>query len=196
MTRWGRLEWMEIGTVPSAAWQCGYCDCHVASEKGWVAGQKRAPFACIRICPQCQGPSFFYDHDWVVLPRSLPAQPVSNVPSPLDELYQEARESVKARAYTGAVLICRKMLMNIAVHLGAPENLSSFVKYVDYLADAGYVPPGARPWIDYIRARGNEATHEVQLMGQKDAEGVLTFIENLLRQIYEIPSKLQVPNTE
>jgi hypothetical protein len=38
------------------------------------------------------------------------------------------------------VLLCRKMLMNVAVHEGAAEGLK-FIEYVTYLSDHGYVPP-------------------------------------------------------
>jgi hypothetical protein len=115
------------------------------------------------------------------------------VPDTLNQLYQEARDSAAAGAYTGAVLLCRKMLMNIAVNQGAQEN-QSFQEYVKYLAGNNYIPPHGQGWVDYIRTRGNEATHEIALMTEQDAIALITFVEMLLRFIYEFPS--MVPTTQ
>jgi hypothetical protein len=37
--------------------------------------------------------------------------------------------------------------MHVGVEKGAPEG-ESFLSYVKYLLDNGYVPPDARDWID------------------------------------------------
>jgi hypothetical protein len=79
------------------------------------------------------------------------------------------------------------MLMNIAVEQGAAEGLK-FIEYVSYLADKGFVPPNGRHWVDHIRKKGNEATHEIAIMGEQDACDLISFIEMLLRFIYEFPS--------
>jgi hypothetical protein len=84
-------------------------------------------------------------------------------------LYDEARTCCSASAFTAAVLILRKLLMNVSVNLGAPEG-KSFVAYVEYLADAGYVPPNGKGWVDHIRKKGNEANHEIKLMGEAEAK--------------------------
>ena len=82
--------------------------------------------------------------------------------------------------------------MSIAVAQGAPAN-KSFVSYVEYLAEKGYVPPNGRGWVDHIRKKGNEANHEIKLMAQPDAEELVSFTEMLLKFIYEFPSR--VPQT-
>ena len=79
--------------------------------------------------------------------------------------------------------------MNIAVNEGADPGLS-FFKYVDYLATQGYVPPNGRGWVDHIRRKGNEATHEIALMSRDDAEELITFVEMLLKFIYEFPARV------
>lgn len=80
--------------------------------------------------------------------------------------------------------------MNIAVQHGAQSG-QSFVSYVDYLEKNGYVPPNGKEWVDLIRQKGNEATHEIELMTQADAAQILHFVEMLLRFIYEFPSMLE-----
>jgi hypothetical protein len=92
-------------------------------------------------------------------------------------------------AYTAAVLACRKILMHIAVEKQAQEN-QSFVVYVEYLAGKHYVPPGGEGWVDHIRKKGNEANHEIKLMSKADAEELITFVEMLLKLIYEFPARV------
>ena len=79
--------------------------------------------------------------------------------------------------------------MNIAVEKGAKKG-ESFLFYVSYLADKGYVPPNGKSWVDHIRTKGNEAAHEIELMSQDDATELIQFAEMLLKFIYEFPSKI------
>lgn len=82
--------------------------------------------------------------------------------------------------------------MHIAVEQDADEN-QSFVQYVDYLVNNGFAPPKSQPWVDRIRQKGNEATHEIRIMGKPDAQEIITFLEMLLKFIYEFPQKAQQP---
>lgn len=82
--------------------------------------------------------------------------------------------------------------MNIAVQEEAKEGLK-FIEYVNHLSDKGYVPPNGKHWVDHIRKKGNEATHEIALMNQEDARDLLGFVEMLLRFIYEFPQMVPQP---
>jgi hypothetical protein len=79
--------------------------------------------------------------------------------------------------------------MNIAVSQGAKPG-GSFISYVEYLASNGYVPPNGKGWVDHIRKKGNEATHEIVLMTQDDAQELISFSEMLLKFIYEFPNRV------
>ena len=79
--------------------------------------------------------------------------------------------------------------MNTAVSLGAPPN-RSFIEYVEHLATNGYVPPNGKGWVDHIRKKGNEATHEIALMDSAHAAELLKFTEMLLKFIYEFPASI------
>jgi len=81
------------------------------------------------------------------------------------------------------------MLMHLAVAQGAKEGLA-FIDYVDFLVKSGYVPPNGKHWVDHIRKKGNEANHEIVLMKEDDAKDLITFIEMLLRFIYEFPNSI------
>ena len=109
------------------------------------------------------------------------------MPEQLNKLYTESRDCIANGNYTASVLISRKMLMNIAVEQNAVTNLS-FIEYVDYLSQKGFVPPHGREWVDHIRRKGNEANHEIALMSDKDAKELVVFVEMLLKFIYEFPN--------
>lgn len=74
--------------------------------------------------------------------------------------------------------------MNVAVQEGADEN-QKFIQYVNYLETNGFLPPKGKRWVDQIRQKGNEATHEINPMTENDAVQLLTFTEMLLRFVYE-----------
>jgi len=116
---------------------------------------------------------------------------VGNLPDDVRAIYEESRSSVTVNAFTGAVMLCRKILMHVAVGKGAKEDLS-FQQYVKWLIDEHYVPRGSDAWLDYIRKRGNDANHEITLMAKDDAVGVLRFTEALLRNLYELPASVPV----
>lgn len=186
-------DWRGLEQVPSIGWICGYCNHKIASSYGYdvmLRGQRTTTY-CVRICPNCKGPTFFIA-DGSYAPGSLPGAPVEHVPAELADLHHEARVAASAGAHTAAVLVCRKMLMHIAVDKGAPAG-ESFHSYVSYLGNEGYIPPGGRAWVDYIRQRGNEANHEILIMSEADSTALITFVEMLLRIIYEFPRR--VPST-
>jgi hypothetical protein len=96
-------------------------------------------------------------------------------------------------SFTSVVLTCRKLLMHVAVEKGAQAG-KTFLEYVDYLAQKGYVPPDGKGWVDYIRTKGNEANHEIKVMSSGDASDLITFLEMLLKFVYEFPAKVQPPS--
>ncbi len=114
------------------------------------------------------------------------------MPTELQSLYDEMRLCIGATAFTSAVLTARKMLMHIAVEEGAKEG-KSFLEYIQYLNENNYIPPRGHGWVDYIRLRGNEANHEIAIMVEQDAVGLLKFLEMLLRFIYEFPNDVPTP---
>lgn len=92
---------------------------------------------------------------------------------------------MSASAFTGAELLCRKILMNIAVEKGAAVG-GTFASYLDYLEDQRYITPGMKSWVDLIRRHGNLATHELEPPERSRAEATLVFTAELLRIIYEM----------
>jgi hypothetical protein len=184
-----RLGWDSSGNIGSKNYICGYCGTPIASEKGWSANAKHAQ---IYICHVCTRPSLFdYTEGEKQFPGVVFGNPVADIPEEsVALLYDEARNCTGARAYTAAVLSCRKLLMHVAVSKGAEEG-ESFVHYVNFLAEKHYVPPDAKEWVDHIRKKANEANHEIVIMPKEEAEELLAFCEMLLKVIYEFPSAVK-----
>jgi hypothetical protein len=47
--------------------------------------------------------------------------------------------------------------------------------------------------VDHIRKKGNEANHEIAIMSRTDAEELISFIEMLLKFMYEFPARIPPP---
>ena len=188
-----KLNWNSVASQPSRSYTCGYCGASVASEKGWDARYGNGHYSAhIYICHQCTRPSFFdkTENDKQT-PGVVFGEVVKDIPDANTEiLYNEARACTGSGSYTAAVLSCRKLLMHLAVSLGAAAG-EPFIHYVQFLSDNHFVPPGAKGWVDHIRKKGNEANHEITFMAQADAEELLAFVEMLLKVIYEFPATVQ-----
>jgi hypothetical protein len=182
------LDWHGAATIGAASFKCGYCGRDVGPNIGYFARIAGTVAGRIFICSFCTNPTFF-DLAGTQIPGSRFGNEVGALPDEIAALYREARDATAASAYTAAVLCCRKILMHVAVANGAKENIS-FLAYVEYLADSGYVPPNGKGWVDHIRKRGNDANHEIVLMKREDAEELVAFTEMLLKFVYEFPSRV------
>ena len=80
--------------------------------------------------------------------------------------------------------------MHIAVSKGAEEK-NNFLYYLQYLTDNHYFPPDAKEWVDQVRDKNNEASHEIVIVPPEDAEELLSFIEMLLKMVYEFPAAIK-----
>ncbi len=183
--------WEGIQALESRSYTCGYCGTPLASERGWFARHGRSGIVCafIFVCHKCTKPTFF-DYSGNQSPGVVFGEAVKDIPEKtVEQLYDEARKTTGAGAYTAAILCCRKLLMHIAVSKGAPAG-DAFINYVQFLADNNYIPPDAKGWVDHIRTKGNEANHEITIMTKVDAEDLLSFCEMLLKVIFEFPASV------
>jgi len=145
----------------------------------------------IYICSYCDSPTYFTkDKDGSIMQFPSPAygNKVESLKEEIRHLYNESRNCMAVNAYTAAVMACRKILMHVAVDKGDKPN-KSFREYVDYLSSK-YISPENKPWVDFIRDKGNDANHEIPLTSKEDAEQLIDFTEMLLKLIYEYPSKI------
>ncbi|MBX3050717.1 MAG: DUF4145 domain-containing protein [Caldilineaceae bacterium] len=174
--------------------KCGYCNDDASVREGYKTDAGASDFnPLIYICGGCNRPNYFEGP--ISSRKQTPAprlgREVEGLPAPVASIYDEARRCTGAGAYTACVLACRKLLMHLAAEQGAEDGLT-FIKYVEFLRDNHYIPPGGEPWVDSIRRRGNEANHELVTMTKEDASELLSFAEMLLKFIYEFPARLKI----
>jgi len=125
----------------------------------------------------------------VVVPGPLFGRAIEGLPDEVRDAYAEARKCFQVQAFTAAVLLCRKLLMYVAVNKGDKPN-KHFVEYIDYLVSKNYVSEPMKPWVTRIKDNGNEATHELPPSDEKMATDTLQFTATLLHLIYEIEHQM------
>lgn len=189
--------WHSPQALQVKAYTCGHCGNKVSSDRGLCLSFHKdgsgVQVGGVFICPNCKCSTFFTP-DGDQIPGPIVGSPIKHVPENVNVLYDEARKTLSNNCNTACVMICRKILMNIAVAEGAADNLK-FIEYVEYLSTQGYIPPNGKEWVNYIRKRGNEANHEIVIMAKSDANKLLHFIEMLLKFVYEFPQTVMQPDS-
>ncbi len=123
----------------------------------------------------------------VVYPSAPAGNTVANLPSEIEHAWREVRTSHAVAAYTAAEMMCRKILMHVAVDVVKAAAGKKFVQYVEDLDSAGYIAPGLKTVIDKVRDRGNIANHDLPASTEEDSRTTMAITEHLLRTIYELP---------
>lgn len=188
------LGWSSTAEVhPGASWKCGYCGNKVAGNVGYTRDRGHDDGKMIFICPHCENPTAFIPNSFGVLeqvPGSAIGNEVQFLPEDIEKLYGEVRRCIQYTAYTAATLLMRKLIMHLSVEQGAKEN-QNFVQYIDYLDENNWIPPNGKSWVDSIRKKGNEATHEVVFVSESDVIQLFGFVEMLLKFMYEFPNRIK-----
>lgn len=180
-------SWVSPDPVRSRSYQCGYCDQRVGSDQGFRIDRRGdGQVGGIYLCPSCSGPTFFAP-DGRQFPRASAGHTVEHVPRALNQLYEEARSAVSYQCYTGAVLLCQKILRHVAISRGADAS-ASFFDCVIYLDENGYLPPDGTHWVNHIGQQNRDTGRQIRVRGSEDAEDLLRFTEMMLRFNYEFPS--------
>lgn len=135
------------------------------------------------LCPHCGGPSVIDGHG-VQSPAPLAGAAIDGLPSDVERAWTEARITVGAGAFTAGALLCRKILMHVAVDVANATEGLTFQAYIDALGKAGYVTPPMEQWVQLIRGLGNDATHKLPEIDEHRGLSVMTFTEQLLRMSY------------
>ncbi len=191
-----KYTWNEPERVSNVVFKCGHCGNKVASNSGYPLMAPKSvgnmngtrQNGGVYICPNCNVPSLEVpDTEGQMIPPATPGNSVGGLPDEVRLLYNEARKCIAADSPTAATMLCRKLLVNVAVTEGAPHG-QSFAQYVSYLETHNCIPRKGKDWVDKIRKLGNEANHEIQLIDFDDAIKALLFTEMLLRFLYELPS--------
>lgn len=181
--------WYNASGLESRSYTCGYCGEKISSNKGYYitsCGLSPRPNhqGYIYICHNCNCPTYFHWENQ--FPMHSYGKKFNEEIFPDNKtflLYNEVRNCYKASAFTSCVLSARKLLMHIAVDCGAEEG-KKFIEYVDFLDTNSYIPKNCKEWVDIIRNKGNEATHEIVIFNQTDAKQIINFLEIIINVIY------------
>lgn len=181
---YNNFHWKNTNHLQSKKFTCWNCGNLVASEVGYTAlldGIYR--HEGIYICPHCKAPHII-DLNKHEIPAALPGRPIKRLPVIVNQVYEEARSCIAAGAYTAAVMILRKILMNLAVEEDAKEG-DSFAHYVDYLCDNGFVHKRQHEQAHRIQRLGNDANHKIESRTKEDALELLNLVQLILINNYE-----------
>jgi len=121
-----------------------------------------------------------------VFPISPAGRLIEGLPVDIEIAWREARVSHAVGAYTASEIMCRKILMHIAVDVAGSAPGRTFVEYINDLDSAGYIMKGLKGTVDLIRKRGNVANHELPATSEDDSKITLVITEHLLEGIYEL----------
>ncbi|GFN40551.1 MAG: conserved hypothetical protein [Marine Group I thaumarchaeote] len=163
------------------SYQCGHCD-HQTSGRV-VAFYPSNGVNKWLLCTNCAKGSVLTSAG-IIFPASKFGSSVEGLPGIVQKAYDEARLCYSVGAFTACELICRKILMNVAVDKGADEN-DSFVNYLDFLKTEGYITEAMMSWVSLIREHGGKSTHYIAEPEKTRAESTLMFTEQMLKIIYE-----------
>lgn len=185
------LNWTNTSRISSKKFTCWNCGNIVASVTGYMAEHYTGFHCGIYICPHCKAPHIIDQNDKEV-PGALPGKSIKKLPDAVNQVYEEARNCIAAGANTAAVMILRKILMNLAVEEGAKEG-DSFAHYVDYLCDSGFVHRRQQVQAKKIQRLGNDANHKIESRTYADALELLNLVQLILINNYEQADPIEEP---
>ena len=125
-----------------------------------------------------------------MVPVSLLGEDIMGLPDIIKDAYIEARKSISWKCYTACELVCRKILMHVAVEKGSSEG-ESFASYIDDMIKNGCITAMMKKWVDEIRNNGNDATHQINPPDRERANQTLEFTALLLKNVYETEYRMK-----
>ena len=121
------------------SYTCGHCNTKVSGAVVCAYYASTTDTIKWLLCPNC-GNGSVLAVDGNVYP-GVPFGPnIEGLPENVLKAYEEARNCVSVNAFTSCELICRKILMHVAVEKGATEG-DSFTNYLSYLEEKGFITP-------------------------------------------------------
>lgn len=186
------MGWSSVSTINAQDFECGYCDRNVASDRGYFNQAVQGHvIGFIYICPKCANPTYFSGKKQV--PNPLPGNPLPEAaPKDVVSIYEEARKAYMGGAHTGAVLLCRKILIHIAHDLGSPGK-QTFNEAITWMNDNQHIPKNGLHVVKHIKDKGNEATHELVLSTAAEAGTLLMLVHRLVLFNYEFETLVEKP---
>lgn len=172
--------WNLTNKVQSRVFVCWNCKNNVASDSGLSSAYEHSS---VLICPFCDAPNIILPNGNNLV-KPLYGRYIKKLPEDIKNIYDEARKSMQVEAYTGAVMLLRKILMNISVNNGA-EKGETFEYYIHFLYNENLIHKKQKSLMDKIRIVGNRANHKIESITKETAENVFKLTEHLLLNNYE-----------
>lgn len=179
-------NWNGLEALTTARFSCGHCGNRVSSDRGYFAftgGSHSNKTATAYLCHDCNRLTLL-DEAIKQIPAPMLGRSIKKLPDDIESLYAEMRRASADGAYSLVVMGGRKLLMHIAVSLGAEEG-KKFVQYVSYLESNHYTPPKSSTWVKEIKDMGNESNHELVISTKEDADKIIKFLDLLMTFNYE-----------
>lgn len=104
-------------------------------------------------------------------------------PRPVQVALDEAFRCYRTRAYTAAVIMCRKTLEGVCASHGV--NAKSLAGMLKAMQTTGLIDNRLFEWSDALRVAGNEAAHGVgTTVSQQDARDLLDFTTAIIDYLF------------
>jgi hypothetical protein len=178
-------DWNGPTNVHGSPFVCGNCGADAAPHAGF---RNSVSQAIIAICPRCHHPTMIIEGR-IQIPGAPMGRPVDELPENVERFYSEARRCGTVDAWDAVALLCRTLLMHVAVDKKVAKLGDYFEACVDALDNGGWITVGGKPWVDSVRKIGNKAAHKADPVTKDEAAMILGFVELLLRTGYEAPAK-------
>lgn len=190
---YGRLD-----PAAEQTWLVATCPHCGGSQMGVVAATKDEGVVKWVRCASCLEGAVM--NGGVIAPSVRPLRVPQGLPAGEAAVWDEVRECLAMGAATASVMLCRKLLLHIAVTHGlSPKSAKgwapTFKDVVDHLEAEGLITKKMRPWVDRIKDVGNEANHELQPVSADDALDVATFTQQLLTLAFEMDALMADPES-
>lgn len=171
----------------AGAWTAATCP-HCGGNQALLVGRAGARTGWFRCVTCLKG---FVRNEQTISPSARPLRTPDKLPDGDLAVWEEVRICLGSGAYMAAVMLCRKLLLHIAVAAGLPEENEKgrgpgFAECVTHLATAGVITQQMLEWVEPIKDIGNEATHKIVVVTKEQAEQVATFTLQLLVLAYEL----------
>ncbi len=154
------------------------------------------------MCWRCENPILIVQDNignmvegdiWDTPVKLYPSQEIRinpDAPKPIRVAYEEAAASFKARAYTAAAIMCRKILEGICKEHGVRER--TLIKSLERMKDERIIDERLYEWADVLRLVGNEAAHDVNVtISRDDAKDMLEFTNAILDYLFSFRDKFE-----
>jgi hypothetical protein len=191
-----RGDWKSLEALVTSRFTCGHCGNRVSSDRGYYAfaGSHGNQTARAYLCHDCNRLTLI-DDTIKQIPAPMLGRSIKKLPDDIESLYAEMRKASADGAYSLVVMGGRKLLMHIAVSLGAEEG-KKFVQYVSYLETNHYTPPKSSTWVKEIKDMGNESNHELVVSTKEDADKIIKFLDLLMTFNYEFADEEDTEESE